>query len=97
VELGEVEAALHESKRLGLRHAGEIADRESKRLGLGAGYCRRYLEHVICYDLGPRELAGLRRFADLAAEVGLAPAGTSTCHPERSLRSEGSQVSATAS
>lgn len=74
VDLGEVGPALHESKRLGLRHAGEIADREAKRLGLGAGFCRRYLEHVICYDLGPRELAGLRRFAALAAEAGLAPA-----------------------
>jgi len=75
VELGPVAAALHESKRLGLASVGAIAEREAQRLGLGAGYCRRYLTNVIRYDLGPRELAGLRRFHELAAELGLAPRG----------------------
>jgi chorismate dehydratase len=75
VELGRTEAAFHEAKRRGLANAGQIAEREAARLGLGAGFCRRYLTNVIRYDLGPRELRGLQRFADLAAEIGLVPDG----------------------
>lgn len=74
VDLGSVEAALHESKRRGLRNVGPIAAVEGPRLGLGAGFCRRYLETILSYDLGDRELAGLRHFAALAAELGLVPA-----------------------
>lgn len=73
VQLGDIEIALHEAKRRGLANVGSIAAEQSQKLGLGAGFCRRYLSTVIRYDLGPRELAGLRRFAALAAELGLAP------------------------
>src|SRR5438874_3787253 len=41
VELGPVEAAFTEAKRRGMARAGEIAQRESPRLGLDAGFCRR--------------------------------------------------------
>lgn len=85
VELGNVEAALHESKCRGLANAGLIADRESHALGLGAGFCRRYLTNVIRYDLGPRELAGLRHFHALAAELGLAPKETTRDHHRPAL------------
>src|SRR5262245_8999494 len=70
-----VTAALHDAKRLGVTNVGTIAEREAKRLGLGAGYCRRYLTNVIRYDLGPRELAGLRKFSAWATELGLIPKG----------------------
>jgi chorismate dehydratase len=83
VDLGDVGAALHEAKRRGLANAGEIAARESARLGLGAGFCRRYLTNVIRYDLGPRELAGLRRFAALASEIDLVPRGVTVDEPDR--------------
>lgn len=73
VDLGVVESALHEAKRLGLQNAGPIAAIEGPRLGLGAGFCRRYLETILSYDLGERELAGLRHFAALAREIGLIP------------------------
>jgi chorismate dehydratase len=73
VELGGVESALHEAKRLGQLNVGPIAAQESKSLGLDAGFCRRYLANIIRYDLGPRELAGLERFASLAGDLGLAP------------------------
>jgi chorismate dehydratase len=75
VELGEVAAAFHQAKEYGRAHAGRIAQREAAALGLDPGYCRRYLTHIIHYDLGPRELAGLNRYRELAAELGLAPKG----------------------
>jgi chorismate dehydratase len=74
-DLGAVEAALHEAKRRGCASSGRIASQEAPRLGLDAGFCRRYLSNIIRYDLWPRELAGLRRFYELACELGLAPRG----------------------
>jgi chorismate dehydratase len=67
VELGNVEHAFHQAKEYGLAHAGAIAQREAPALGLDPGYCRRYLSHIIHYDLGPRELAGMERFQELLA------------------------------
>jgi chorismate dehydratase len=75
VELGAGEQAFHRAKEYGLARAGEIAQREAPSLGLDPGYCRRYLTNIIRYDLGPPELAGLRKFHQLAAELGLAPQG----------------------
>lgn len=80
IELGATEAAFHEAKRRGLENAGTIAAQESERLGLGAGFCRRYLTNVIRYDLGPRELDGMNRFAELAAELNLIPKGRNRDH-----------------
>lgn len=71
IELGAAEAAFHRAKELGLARAGEIAQREAPALGLDAGYCRRYLTNIIRYDLGPAEMAGLRKFQQLAAELEL--------------------------
>lgn len=75
VELGTAEAAFRRAKEAGLAAAGAIAQREAAGLGLDPGFCRRYLETVIQYDLGPRELAGMARFQELAAELDLAPKG----------------------
>ena len=69
VELGEVQGAFHRAKEYGLAHAGAIAQREAPALGLDPGYCRRYLSHIIHYDLGPRELEGMKRFEELAASA----------------------------
>jgi chorismate dehydratase len=77
VELGAAEHAFHRAREHGLAHAGEIAQRESARLGLDPGFCRRYLTNIIRYDLGSAELAGLRKYHQLAAELGLAPRGAS--------------------
>jgi len=65
--------AFHEAKRRGLANVGRIAEREATGLHLDAGYCRRYLSHIIHYDLGPTELAGLKCFHRHAADLGLAP------------------------
>jgi chorismate dehydratase len=73
VELQGVDGALAAAKEQGLAQVGAIAFEESKRLGLDAGFCRRYLENVLRFDLGPTELAGLMHFANRAHELGLAP------------------------
>jgi chorismate dehydratase len=83
VDLRGTEAAFPRAKQFGLSRAGLIAAREAPSLGLDPGYCRRYLSHIIHYDLGPRELAGLTRYHDLAAELGLAPPGVSLVHYHR--------------
>jgi len=75
VELGGVVEALHRAKRAGLRAVGRIAQHEAPRLGLDAGLCRRYLQTVIRFDLGPNELAGLRHYYALACELDLARRG----------------------
>lgn len=73
VHLGEAAMAFKQAKEYGLAHAGEIAAREAPGLSLDAGFCRRYLSNVIRYDLGPAELAGLRRFRELCEECDLVP------------------------
>jgi chorismate dehydratase len=50
---------------------------EATRLGLDAGFCRRYLESIIHFDLGPPEQAGLERFYQLACDVGVVSRGVS--------------------
>jgi chorismate dehydratase len=66
---------------------GNRGQREAAGLGLDAGFCRRYLETVIHYDLGPRELAGMARFRDLAAEFGPRSEGERAMPPPRSTAS----------
>jgi chorismate dehydratase len=75
VELGATEQGFHKAKEYGLAHAGKIAQREAVGLGLDPGYCRRYLSHIIRYDLGPQELAGMQKYRELAAELGLLASG----------------------
>jgi chorismate dehydratase len=75
VDLGASGAALHEAKRRGCACIGPIAHREAPHLGLDAGFCRRYLQSIIHFDLGPREQAGLHHYYMLACELGLAKRG----------------------
>ncbi len=75
VDLGDHFDDFTRAKRLGTRSAGAIAAREAGPLELDPGFCRRYLTNIIRYDLGPRELAGMKRYYDFAAELGLAPTG----------------------
>jgi chorismate dehydratase len=78
VELGETEAAFHQAKEYGLAHAGEIAQREAPALKLDPGFCRRYLSNVIRYDLGTRELAGMKKFRELVCRTKQPVAGAAT-------------------
>jgi chorismate dehydratase len=76
-DLGQVERSFIEAKRRGCERIGQIAHEEAPRLGLDAGFCRRYLANIIDFNLGPREQAGLHYFYTLACELGLAPRGVS--------------------
>jgi chorismate dehydratase len=77
VELRGVDEALRQAKQRGLDRAGPIAHEEAPRLGLDAGFCRRYLSNILHFDLGPREQAGLHHYYMLACELGLARRGVS--------------------
>jgi chorismate dehydratase len=82
-DLGGVAEALAEAKRRGRERAGEIAHREAPRLGLDAGFCRRYLSNILHFDLGAREQAGLHHYYMLACELGLAPRGVGLAYYEQ--------------
>ena len=75
--LGSVAAALQEAKSRGCARTGQIAHEEAPRLGLDAGFCRRYLANILHFDLGHREQLGLNHYYQLACELDLAPRGRS--------------------
>ncbi len=75
VELGALPEALARSRAEGLKHAGDLAAEHGPRLGLDVATCYDYLTRVLSYDLGEPEVNGLRRFARMAARLGLAPEG----------------------
>ncbi len=88
-DLGTVAEALAAAKGRGLGRIGEIAHREAPGLALDAGFCRRYLNNIIHFDLGPRELAGLHHYYMLACELGLARRGVTVefYHPAHLVES----------
>ena len=86
VDLGDLPEALERSRAAGLAHAAELAGTHGPRLGLDFTTCYDYLTTVLSYDLGEPEIAGLRRFAGMAARLGLAPEGVSLVfHRRRDL------------
>lgn len=74
-DLHGVESALMDAKTQALENIGAIAQFESEKLGLDPGFCRRYLETLLCFNLGDEELAGLKRYYELAVKLDLAPQG----------------------
>ncbi len=74
-DLGDLPDALERSRAEGLAHADELARIHGPRLGLDFRTCYDYLTRVLSYELGEPELAGLKRFAQMAARLGLAPEG----------------------
>jgi chorismate dehydratase len=86
VELGDLQGALEQSRAAGLGQAAALARIHGPRLGLEFATCYDYLTRVLSYDLGEPEIAGLGRFADMAAALGLAPEGVSLVfHRRRDL------------
>jgi chorismate dehydratase len=75
VELGDLPGVLARCRGEGLAHAGDLAAEYSPRLGIDFDVCLDYLTRVLSYELGEPEVAGLRRFARMAADLGLAPEG----------------------
>lgn len=86
VDLGDLPVALERSRAEGLANAESLALEHGPRLGLDITTCYDYLTKVLSYDLGEPEVAGLRRFAQMAARLGLAPEGVSLVfHRRRDL------------
>jgi chorismate dehydratase len=86
VDLGGLPEGLARSRAEGLAHADELAAEHGPRLGLDVATCYDYLTRVLSYDLGEPEVAGLRRFARMAARLGLAPEGVNLVfHRRRDL------------
>jgi chorismate dehydratase len=75
VDLGDLPEALARCRAEGLKHADELASTYGPRLGLDHALCYDYLTRALSYDLGEPEVAGLRRFAAMAARLELAPEG----------------------
>jgi len=75
VDLGPLPDALARCRAAGLAQARDLAAEHGPRLGLDVETCYDYLTNVLSYDLGEPELDGLRRFARMAARLGLAPEG----------------------
>ena len=67
----EVIDILHDAKREGISALEQIAREESARLGLAFETCHNYLSQVMIYDLGDREMLGLKLFRDKSIEHGL--------------------------
>jgi chorismate dehydratase len=75
VDLGDLPGILDACRLDGLAHAADLASEFGPKLGLDFAPCLEYLTRVLSYDLGEPEVAGLRRFARMAADLGLAPQG----------------------
>ena len=75
VDLRALPAALARSRHEGLLHADDLARTHGPLLGLDFDTCYDYLTRALSYDLGEPEILGLRRFAQMAAELQLAPEG----------------------
>ena len=71
-ELGQVPQTLSNAKECGINRIPEIVQIESQKLGFPETLCRDYLTKHIFYDLGDAEIAGLRKFYELAVKYGLA-------------------------
>ena len=72
-QLSNLPTVLVESKVRGIARIPEIAQIESRKLGLPEELCSHYLRHHIKYDLGESEIEGLELFYQYAVKNDLAP------------------------
>lgn len=72
VELGEVPQTLLNAKECGINKIPEIIQIESQKLGFPETLCQDYLTKHIFYELGDAEIAGLKKFYELAVKHDLA-------------------------
>lgn len=75
VDLSQIEPALITARNQGLQQIENIARREAPLLGLSVEATIAYLTQNLHYTLGSAEQSGLRWFAQLAAQIDLAPQG----------------------
>jgi chorismate dehydratase len=85
VDLGDLPSALDRSRREGLASVNDLAAEHGPKLGIDQSSCVEYLTRVLSYDLGELEIAGLRRFAEMASALELAPEGVDLVFHRRRL------------
>jgi chorismate dehydratase len=73
VETAALETVLAATRDRGVAHLAEIAAAEAPPLGIDTDVALHYLRDNLHFTLGEPELHGLRKFALLAADRGLAP------------------------
>ena len=74
---------LAEARDLGLANIDRIAREQAESLKLDHGLVLEYLTKNLHFTLGPAEKSALKLFAELAAEIGLAPKGNNLVFHER--------------
>ena len=74
-DLGRLPDSLELCLKAGLREAEAIADRYRTALNLDRETAVAYLTRILSYRLGDAEVRGLRCFARMASQLGLAPEG----------------------
>ena len=80
VDVQALECLLKKAKQRGLANLPRIAHQASQELNLDGAICRKYLEHIIRYDLGPKEVLSVSEFARLAQNLNLLPQRINTSH-----------------
>ncbi len=80
VNLALLEDLLKNAKECGLKKRALIAHTASRELQLDGPISRKYLEHIIRFDLGPREIQGINEFARLGQSLNLLPKRINTNH-----------------
>ena len=74
-ELGDVPALLENQREVNLARVPELVELYAAKHGWPADMASEYLGQVLRYRVGEEELAGVRRFAELAEEYGVIEAG----------------------
>lgn len=68
------------AKHSGLKKRATLAHNTSRELQLDGPTCRKYLEYIIRFDLGPREIQAISEFARLGQSLQLLPQRINTSH-----------------
>lgn len=66
--ISQIKDSLLESKQIGIKSIEKIVQQESAKLGLGFENCFNYLTKSICYDLGKKEIEGMKKFGEYLKE-----------------------------
>jgi chorismate dehydratase len=71
VDLGDLPARLEEARKKGLERADSLVETYAVPRGWPAGLARKYITEYLKYEIGPRELEGIRLFYELAGKHGV--------------------------
>lgn len=79
-QVARIASLLKKAKERGLANCARLAHEGSIELGIDGALCRRYLEQIIRFDLGPLECQAISRFAAMSMANGLIANGYNRNH-----------------